>query len=90
MPVLQYAMQLVIISFKLNPLTSATNVAKQTILMLGKENRSIRQQFLSEMHLSCENRLKDMRDTEFTESYIQLLGQLIKSDYELINVSGVQ
>ncbi|OXA42859.1 Importin-13 [Folsomia candida] len=83
MTVLQYAMQLVIISFKLNPLTSATHVAKQTLLMLGKENRAVQQQFLSEMHVSCADRLKDMRDTEFTESYFQLLGQLMKSDCDL-------
>lgn len=57
--------------------------------MLGKDNRSVQQQFLNEMHLSCADRLKDMRDTEFTESYIQLLGQLIKSDCELVNVSGI-
>lgn len=57
--------------------------------MLGKENRSVQQQFLSEMHRSCSERLRDMRDTEFTESYLQLLGQLIKSDCELINTSGI-
>jgi hypothetical protein len=57
--------------------------------MLGKENFGAQCQFLGEMHALCTERIKDTRDTEFTESYLQFVGQLLKTNIELINSSGI-
>lgn len=59
------------------------------MLMLGKENIGAQCQFLGEMHRLCADRLKDTRDTEFMESYLQFIGQLIKGNCELVNTSGI-
>jgi len=59
------------------------------MFMLGKENFGMQCQFLGEMHTLCAGRVKDTRDTEFTESYLQFLCQFLKSNVELINSSGI-
>ncbi|ODM95170.1 Importin-13 [Orchesella cincta] len=88
--VIHYSMQLVVISFRLNPLMCATCLAKQTMLMLGKDEMTTQCQFLAEIHQLVADRVKENRDTDFTESYLQLIAQLVRSNVNMVNSAGIR
>lgn len=88
--VIHYAMQLVIISFRLNPLMCATSLAKQTMLMLGKDEMATQCRFLAEIHQLVGDRVKDNRDIDFTESYLQLIAQLIRNNVDMVNSACIR
>ncbi|CAG7822953.1 unnamed protein product [Allacma fusca] len=89
-PVLDYSIQLVLISFEFNPLTVTCSLAKQTILMIGKENLGMQCRFLAQIHSLSIDRLKNARDNlEFAESYFIMLAQFIKNDLNLVKESQI-
>lgn len=59
------------------------------MLMLGKEELATQCRFLAEIHQLVADRIKDNRDTDFTESYLQLIAQLIRNNVNLINTAGI-
>jgi len=58
--------------------------------MLGKDNMGIQIQFLSEMHHLSLVPLKTTKDLEFTENYLHLIAQLVRSNTDLVNTSTIQ
>lgn len=62
----------------------------QTMLMLGKEELATQCRFLAELHPLVANRMEDNRDTDFIESYLQLIAQLVKNNIVIINTAGIR
>lgn len=62
----------------------------QTMLMLGKEEVATQCRFLAEIHQLVGDRVKDNRDIDFTESYLQLIAQLVKNNVDLVNSAGIR
>lgn len=60
------------------------------MLMLGKEEMATQCRFLAEIHQLVGDRVKDNRDVDFTESYLQLIAQLIRNNVNMVNSAGIR